>query len=144
MPSYSLQTPVSALMRRQPIPKVATLDAIRQHINLLLTTKLRECRYDPEMGCAVWDQDYANITNPTLWKSEAETAFVRLISQYEKRIRYTRVSLEVDEPVEQDRDGRVLRLRKRLTIRVSGTLIETGESMPDMEFVIYFSPVSSD
>ncbi|AQG80533.1 GPW/gp25 family protein [Spirosoma montaniterrae] len=140
---YSLETPVAALMRRQPLPKVPVIDAIRQHINLLLMTKRRECRYDPELGCTVWEQDFANISNPTAWKSETEIRLTQLIGQYEKRLRNTRVSLTVDEPLEQDRDGNTLRLRKRLSIRVGGTLIETEESLPEQEFVIYFSPVAT-
>lgn len=139
---YSLHLSYAALMRRQPMPPVPPADSIRQHIRLLLLTKLGECRYDAGMGCAVWEQDYANIANLTGWKGDLETDVARLIGQYERRLRAVRVTVEVDEPVEQDRDGRLLRIRKRLTIRVGGTL--TGTDEPFLaEDVIYFSPVAS-
>ncbi|GAB4021220.1 GPW/gp25 family protein [Spirosoma koreense] len=145
MPSaYSLHAPISALLQKQTQPRVPTVPAIREHINLLLATRLDEYRYDPAMGCGIWQEDYANITNPTQWKSDAEQTITNLILQYEKRLQYTRVYVDIDEPADQDADGRTIRVRRRITIRVSGNLPETGETLPEQTFIMYFSPVASE
>lgn len=144
MPAYSLHAPIASLLHKRMQPRVATVEAIREHINLLLATRLTECRYDPAMGCGIWNEDYANITNPTQWKSDAEQAISTLILQYEKRLEYARVYVNIDEPADQDLDGRIIRVRRRITIRVSGNLPETGETMPEQTFSMYFSPVATE
>ncbi|MEZ0485641.1 GPW/gp25 family protein [Fibrella aquatica] len=143
MNAYTLFAPFTRLMEPQPLPRVSLVDAIRQHIDLLLATRLGECRYDPNMGSAVWLGDYASITNPTLWKGETEQTLNELIKQYEKRIQNTQVAIDVDELEETDRDGVRRRARKRLTIRVNGTLIDLGERLPELTFTLYINPVAS-
>lgn len=145
MPSaYSLHAPITNLLHKRTQPRVATIEAIREHVNLLLATRLNEYRYDPGMGCGIWNEDYANITNPTQWKSDAEQTITNLILQYEKRLQYARVYVNIDEPADEDLDGRIIRVRRRITIRVSGSLPETGETMPEQTFIMYFSPVASE
>ncbi|MBO0950450.1 GPW/gp25 family protein [Fibrella forsythiae] len=143
MNAYTLASPLAALMQPQPLPRLPLAEAIRQHIDLLLATRLGECRYDPQMGSAVWQGDYAAITNPTLWKGETEQTLAALIQQYEKRIRNARVAVDVDELEEIDRDGVRRRARKRLTIRVNGTLIDVDEPLPELHFILYINPVAS-
>lgn len=142
--AYSLHAPINNLLRKRAQPRVPTIDAICEHINLLLSTRLGEYRYDPEMGCGIWSEDYANITNPTQWKSDAEQTIANLILTYEKRLQYARVYVDIDEPADLDSDGRTIRVRRRITIRVSGNLPETGETMPEQTFIMYFSPVASE
>lgn len=142
--AYSLHAPIPNLLRKRTQPHVPTVEAIREHVNLLLATRLNEYRYDPAMGCGIWSEDYANITNPTQWKSDAEQTITNLIVQYERRLQYARVYVNIDEPADQDADGRIIRVRRRITIRVSGNLPETGETMPEQTFVMYFSPVASE
>lgn len=144
MQSYSLHAPIPNLLYKRTQPRVTTVEAIREHINLLLATRLNEYRYDPQMGCGIWSEDYANITNPTQWKSDAELTITNLILGYEKRLQYARVYVDIDEPADQDADGRIIRVRRRITIRVSGSLPETGETMPEQTFIMYFSPVASE
>ncbi|GAB3982569.1 hypothetical protein GCM10028806_54540 [Spirosoma terrae] len=142
--AYSLHGPITNLLHKRTQPRIPTIEAIREHINLLLSTRLDEYRYDPEMGCGIWGEDYANITNPTQWKSDAEQTITNLIIQYEKRLQYARVYVNIDEPADQDADGRIIRIRRRITIRVSGNLPETGETLPEQTFIMYFSPVASE
>ena len=141
---YSLRAPIQNLLHKRHQPRIPTVDAIREHINLLLATRLDEYRYDPNMGCGIWNEDYANINNPTQWKSDAEQTITNLIVQYEKRLQYARVYVNIDEPTDQDTDGRIIRVRRRITIRVSGNLPETGETMPEQTFIMYFSPIASE
>ncbi|MCK8493204.1 MULTISPECIES: GPW/gp25 family protein [Spirosoma] len=142
--AYSLHAPISNLLHKRTQPRITVVEAIREHINLLLATRLGEYRYDPDMGCSIWNEDYANITNPTQWKSDAEQTITNLILQYEKRLQYARVYVDIDEPADQDTDGRIIRVRRRITIRVTGNLPETGETMPEQTFVMYFSPLASE
>jgi phage baseplate assembly protein W len=142
--SYSLQSPIPNLLHKRTQPRVTVVEAIREHINLLLATRLDDYRYDPAMGCGIWNEDYANITNPTQWKSNAEQAIMNLILQYEKRLQYARVYVDIDEPADQDSDGKIIRVRRRIIIRVSGNLPETGETMPEQTFIMYFSPFASE
>lgn len=141
--AYSLHAPITNLLHKRAQPRVPTVEAIREHINLLLSTHLNEYRYDPAMGCAIWNDDYANITNPIQWKSDAEQLITSLIVQYEKRLQYARVYVNIDEPPDHDADGRIIRVRRRITIRVSGNLPETGETMPEQTFIMYFSPIAT-
>lgn len=142
--AYSLHAPIANLLRKRTQPRVPVVEAIRQHINLLLSTRLNEYRFDPDMGCGIWAEDYANITNPTQWKSDAEQRIASLILTYEKRLQNARVYVDIDEPADQDLDGRIIRVRRRITIRVGGNLPETGETMPEQTFIMYFSPVASE
>jgi len=142
--AYSLYAPIANLLHKRTQPRMPVVEAIRQHINLLLSTRLSEYRYDPDMGCGIWAEDYANITNPTQWKSEAEQTIASLILGYEKRLQNARVYVDIDEPADQDTHGGIIRVRRRITIRVCGNLPETGETMPEQTFIMYFSPVASE
>ncbi|MEZ0540558.1 GPW/gp25 family protein [Fibrella arboris] len=143
MKAYTLAAPLTRLMQPGNLPKLSLTEAIRQHIDLLLVTRLGEYRFDPQLGNAVWQGDYAAITHPTLWKGETEQSLTELIQHYEKRIRFARVAVDVDELEETDRAGVRRRTRKRLTIRVNGTLIDIDEPMPELLFTIYINPVAS-
>lgn len=144
MATYSLIAPIAALMQPRNLPKVGPVEAVRQHIDLLLASRLGECRYDPERGSAVWQGDFAAITNQTAWKGDTEAAIANLIQTYEKRLRNARVSVDVEELEETDRDGHLRRTRKRLTIHVNATLIAIDEALPELIFTMYVSPVASE
>lgn len=143
MNAYSLAAPLAALMLPAMLPKLPLANAIQQHIDLLLASRLGEYRYDPQMGSAVWAGDYAAVTNPTLWKGETEQTLASLIQRYETRISNASVAVDVDELEETDRDGVRCRARKRLTIRVNGTLPGIDESLPELTFTLYINPVAS-
>ncbi|MBO0936695.1 GPW/gp25 family protein [Fibrella sp. HMF5335] len=144
MNAYTLVAPLARLMQPRHLPKVPVVEAIRQHIDLLLATRLGEYRFDPLMGSAVWQGDYTAITNPTIWKGETEQAIAQLILRYEKRLITTRVYVDVDDLDETDQDGGPVRARKRLTIRVGGTLFATDEALPELAFILYINPVASE
>ena len=141
---YAFPPAIDALKQKQSLRKISAADSVWQNINLILMTKWNECRYDPEFGCGVWEEDYSNIASLTAWKDDAEVSINRSLLAHEKRLRDLRVRLEIEEPVEMDKKGNALRIRKRMSIIVSGILIETDERLTDMEFTMYLSPISMD
>ena len=144
---YSLPVSFQQLTARSKLARCPLEDSVRQHIYLILMTKLGEYAYDPQFGCEIWEQDFEVVSKADTWKMQMEKRITATIRKKEKERLAPddlRVKVSIEEPVWEDAGHKERRVRKKLTIRVSARLKATNEPLPDLEYTLFFSPFSLD
>ncbi len=139
--NYSLPVDFGALIRKGPQPKVSLKASIRQYIYLLLLTRRAEWRFDDDFGCLLWEKDFEQTDNLNVWLDEVKVDMRQAIQKHETRLRTNYVDIQREEQQVHNEDGKISRVRNRLTIRVSGTILQNDESF-DEEFLMFFGPVT--
>lgn len=116
---------------------------IAQHIQLLITTKLGENRYDAGYGNAIWDLEFENSLSDMQWEDAFKQSVIHAVSVYEPRI--VNVSADIySELVEKVWPIKeYTEIKKRVIIIVRGNLAETGESF-SFRTELFLSPMSVD
>lgn len=141
-PYYKIPLNTQSLASKQRHPLLEASDAIKQHVHLILRTHYKEYRYDNNYGCFVWDKDYETIRSVSKWKKDLHLSILEALERNEKRLSSIRVDLEVDEPkVIDPKTKKPIKLRKRITIIISGVISRTNERFQHTEY-IFFSPLS--
>jgi phage baseplate assembly protein W len=141
-PYYKIPLNATAIIHKQRHSLLEASDAIKEHIHLILRTHYQECRFDNDYGCFVWDKDYETIRSVSKWKKELHLSILEALERNENRLSSIRVDLDVDEPkVIDPKTKKPIKLRKRITIIISGTISRTNERFQHTEY-IFFSPLS--
>ena len=126
--------------KRHPVTELR--ESIQSNINLLIKTHFGDYRYDKEYGCYIWNKDYTTVTNVPKWKDELQNLMHTSIVKYEKRLKGTKVQLDMEdlELSEQFKD-QPLKLKKKISIKITGTIQHLNEPFEHYEF-LFFSPLS--
>jgi phage baseplate assembly protein W len=116
---------------------------IAQHIELLITTKFGENRYDSNYGNEIWDLEFENSLSDTQWEEYFRLAVIRTVAQYEPRLTNPDATIH-SELVEKVWPIKAYtEIKKRVVIVLKGTLTETGEQFA-FKTELYLSPMSVD
>ncbi len=137
---YSLPFSFKALLEQRKEDLYVSLEeSVRQHIELIITTRLGEFRFDPSYGCQIWDKDFVVISNQKgLEIDDIKRSLEEAIITHEKRIEALyNFNVKV---VSAESEG-VKRIHQRLEINLSSKLKGTNQDFYYSE-VLYFSPVS--
>lgn len=116
---------------------------IAQHIQLLITTKLGENRYDPAYGNEIWDWEFENSLSDAQWEEKFRLAVLKTIEHYEPRI------VKADAEVHSELVEKVwpikeyTEVKKRVTIIVRAFMADSGERF-SFKTTIFLSPMSID
>lgn len=141
-PYYKIPLNTRTLVNKQRHALLEAEESIKQHVHLILRTHYKEYRYDNDYGCYVWNKDYETIRSVSKWKKELHLSILEALERNEKRLSSIRVDLEVDEPqVIDPKTKKPIKLRKRITIIISGVIANTNERFQHTEY-IFFSPLS--
>jgi phage baseplate assembly protein W len=116
---------------------------IAQHIELLITTRFGENRYDNHYGNEIWDLEFENSLSDTQWEEHFRLAVIRTVAAYEPRLTNPDVAIhsELVEKVWPIKE--YTEIKKKVAIVVKATLTETGESFA-FKTELYLSPMSVD
>ena len=112
------------------------------NINLIIKTHYNENHFDRSYGCLIWNIDYDTITNISKWKDEMKLHLTNSIENNEPRLDTIKIALNLEdtEISEKFRD-QPLKLKKKITILISGTIRHLNEPFEHIEY-LYFSPLS--
>jgi phage baseplate assembly protein W len=125
---YSLPLALDKVMRQQEHPRSSLQQSVTQHLHLLLTTSFGEFPGDENFGCGIWDHDFDNVTSAHKLKELIRQSLLKSIQEQEQRLNNVRVELMiVQEELAEGATGR--RVKKRITISVSGVLHSTNEPL---------------
>jgi len=135
----SLPLALDKLMRQRELPTCSLQQSVTQHLHLLLTTAFGEFPADDRFGCAIWDNDFDNVTGANKLKEIIRQSSLQAIQLYEKRLGNARVELMLVQ--EEISEGGARRAKKRIDISVTGVLQSTNERLnfKDSFFVGPFS-----
>lgn len=117
-----------------------TGESIAQHIQMLLTTKPGENRYDTAYGCAIWDLDFELIISEGTWKEKFRLAVIDSIMNYERRIEQVHVEVDLNAVERFGLRGQP-EIKRKAIVFVKGKLAETGEQF-SFKTELLLSPLS--
>ncbi|HPH82764.1 MAG TPA: GPW/gp25 family protein [Flavobacteriales bacterium] len=141
---YTLPLQFDVLKTKNKEHTVCTFDrSIAQNIYLLITTRFGEHRYDDHFGCEIWDTDFEVITNINVWKERVRKSIDQALRKFEKRLRNVSVSIELAEEEIVSPISGIRSVKKRLSIRVTGMTIRTGQDF-NFETKLFISPLSAE
>lgn len=141
---FTLPLKPSVLMEGKEHPSCTLKDSIGQRIHLILITNLNECRYDPAFGNIMWELDFENIPNITVWKDNIAKAIKEAINNYETRLVNIKATVDVTEEEIRDKENHSLkRIKKRVDIKVHASIKKTNEPFYFTE-TLYISPLWID
>lgn len=136
---YSVPFSFADLLGRKPreVYSCTLQESIQQNISLIIGTKLQECRYDFEYGCAVWEADFVVPSNINIWKEEIKATLETAILRYEERIDAIRqFTLKVEGDKQMGR-----RNHQVVQFYIQGSIKGTGQQFQFSDN-LYFSPYS--
>lgn len=117
-----------------------TGESIAQHIQMLLTTRPGENRFDAGYGCAIWDLDFELIISEGTWKEQFRLSIISAIANYEPRL--TGVFAEVNlDAVERFGLRGQPEIKRKAMVFIRAVLIETGEPFT-FRTELFLSPLS--
>lgn len=140
-PLYRFPIDFAGLLQKKPQPRATLKESIRGYIFLLLLTQRGEWRFDADFQCVLWEKDFEQTDNLNLWLDEVKADVKRSVAQYETRLKIKMVDIQRDEIPELNEENKVRRIRNRLTIKVQGTIAESGEDF-DENFLMFFGPIT--
>ncbi len=114
-------------------------DSIRNHVYLLITTQFREARFDAQLGCMIWEDDFQmgnDSANNGYWTDRVKTSVRDAVRRYEKRLE--RVGVEVD----LDRDG-ATDAHKRLLVVVTAEIRKSNHRPFEFRHELLIAPFIS-
>ncbi len=116
--------------------KVSLEESIKLNIQLLLRTKLKDCRFDPEFGYIGWNKDFENITNESNWEKHIKEDFIQKVKEYERRL----IDIKVVIDLKKTSSNVQLTLNHQFLVRIEAKLKNTAERF-EFEEIMYFSPI---
>ena len=116
---------------------------IAQHIQLLITTKFGENRYDPYYGNEIWDLEFENSLTDSQWEERFRLSVNHSVNNYEPRLvnADTSIHSELVEKVWPIKD--YTEVKKKVTIVIRATLRDSGEKF-SFKTELFLSPMSVD
>ena len=125
------------------MPSANLGENIAQHIQLLITTRFGENRYDPNYGNAVWELEFENALSDSQWDERFRLSVIDAIKQYEPRLTNPDAIIhsEVVEKVWPIKE--YTEIKKKVTIVVKARIAETGEQF-GFKTELFLSPMSVD
>jgi phage baseplate assembly protein W len=122
---YKLPFDYSKLTTGEDATQVTIEESLAQFISVIITTIFGEYKYDPDFGTIIWDTDFNLLANPNQLKDLIKESVHEKVTQYEKRLKVTEVTLGVNENTLSYETN--IRVKKRLDIVVYGVIKNTNE-----------------
>lgn len=142
--NYQMPFDPEELMSENGSIKTCTeAESIAQNLMLLITTKKRENRYDPDYGNDVWDIEFDNAVTTVMWENIFVESFRQQIQKYEPRLTQARVDAHIEFVEHSYESRKFTEIKKKAKIGVNARLVESGEQF---RFVteLFLSPMSID
>lgn len=122
---YKLPLNLGRLVAQKEIDKCTLSESVTDMIHLIAITYFGECKHDESFGCEIWEHDFENISNTQQYREKLIRSIRQTIERQEKRL----MNIQVDIKLEQIDFSMVQRrIKSRITLKVSGTLVATNES----------------
>ncbi len=116
--------------------KITLEESIKLNIQLLLRTRLKDCRFDTAFGYVGWSKDFENVSNESNWEKTIKEDFILKIREYERRL--TDVKLNID--LKKTSNNKLLNLNHQFAVKIEAKLKNTAEPF-FFEEIMYFSPI---
>lgn len=121
---YKIPFDFGNLIEKKDTEKVSLDTSIRQHIFLLATTALGECKFDETYGTEIWEMDFDLMKSDNSLKEMIAETLKTSITRHEKRLTLENVEVSVNDYNLGTFGKR--RMKKKVTIAIKGLILETN------------------
>jgi len=118
-------------------------ESIAHNIMLLITTKKKENRFDPDYGNAVWDLEFENGVTTSEWEKVFIKSLKEEIAKYEPRIKNPKIDAHIEYVEHSYNTKQFSEMKKRAKIAINAKLTDTNETY-SFTTEIFLSPMSID
>jgi phage baseplate assembly protein W len=119
----------------EAVERVPVEESIRQHINLLISSKQGECLYNPDYGYEIWSNEFEPILNMMQWQPKFMDKIKNLLEKYESRITEIHIKepeiVAINKKLKRDKDYRI-------TIKLDYKIIQTGERQSNISITFEY------
>ena len=94
---YNLPLDFESLIEKKDAEKVTLETSIRQHIFLLATTALGECKFDETYGTEIWEMDFDLMKSDNMLKELISETLKTSVTRHEKRLILENVEVSIND-----------------------------------------------
>lgn len=138
---YSYPLDLKRVFQNQPLQKCDQAKAIAQNLQLIIVSHNGAHRYNPSLGCEIWDMDFDLIMSLRIWEEKLRTSLLKSIAENEPSIEQTDIDVKVSEIEQQGFGTDYVAIKRKVDISVNAILSETGETYY-FHTQLFLSPVS--
>jgi phage baseplate assembly protein W len=123
---YKIPFDFESLTEKNDADKISLDTSISQHLFLLATTALGECKFDETYGTEIWEMDFDLMKTDNKLKELIAGTLKKSISMHEKRL----IVEDVEVFVNDHNLGTLgkKRMKKKVSIAVKGLILETNRA----------------
>lgn len=140
---YRIPFRADLLFEGKDIPTCDLGESIAQHIQLLVTTRFGENRFDPDYGNGIWQLEFERSVSEARWEESFRQSVIKAVSDYESRLMDVDAELKIEMVEKVYPMKKYTEIKKKVVILVRGKLVETGEPYT-FRTELYLSPMSID
>nr|WP_199156847.1 GPW/gp25 family protein [Pedobacter sp. ASV2] len=129
------------LLEGRELPMCSLGESIAQHIQLLITTRFGENRYDYEYGNKIWELEFENNITTAEWEEKFRLHVINSIHQYEQRIENPIAQIFTEMVEKEWPMKKFTEVRKKVTILIKANLTESKEAF-SFKTELFLSPMS--
>ncbi|GAA4153535.1 GPW/gp25 family protein [Chryseobacterium ginsenosidimutans] len=123
---YKIPFDFESLIEKNDADKISLDTSVSQHLFLLATTALGECKFDETYGTEIWEMDFDLMKTDNKLKELIAGTLKKSISMYEKRLLVEDVEVFVND-YNLGTLGKK-RMKKKVSIAVKGLILETNRA----------------
>ena len=140
---YKIPLELPAVLGGNDLPTCDLNTSISKNLELIIMTKFGEHRSNATFGCEIWDLDFEIIISEKLWEEKLRQSLLKSITSHESRLSEVRLNVEITEIEKYSTFRKFTEIKKRVTIKLSGNILKTGESFT-FSTNLFLSPLSVD
>lgn len=111
------------LTGKKEVDKISLETSLRQHLFLLATTALGECKFDETYGSEIWEMDFDLLKSDNSLKELISETLKKSITKHEKRLELENVEVYVSDHNLGNSVKR--RMKKKVSFAIKGLIAET-------------------
>ncbi|MDQ0594797.1 phage baseplate assembly protein W [Chryseobacterium ginsenosidimutans] len=136
---YKIPFNFESLIEKKDADKISLDASISQHLFLIATTSLGECKFDETYGSEIWEMDFDLMKSDNTLKEFIGDTLKRSIVMHEKRIQLEDVEVSVNDHNLGAFGKR--RMKKKVSIGIKGLILETNRPF-NFYYSFFVGPLS--
>ena len=139
---YKYPLDLKRIFQQQGLLKCSVGEAVSQNLHLIILSHHGEHRYNPSLGCEMWDLDFDLIMSLRVWEEKLRNSLLLSIEKNEKSLERVEVIITVSEVESTYNSNADVSIKRQVDIRIQAILKATGEKYY-FNAQLFLSPVSA-
>jgi len=139
---YKYPLDFKRIFQQRDLLKCSVGEAISQNLHLIILSHNGEHRYNPSLGCEIWDLDFDLIMSLRVWEEKLRNSLLYAIGENEKMVEQVEVGVAVSEVESSSNSNLNISIKRQVDITIQAILKATGEKYY-FSIQLFLSPISS-